>query len=136
MRRSEAVKMRQIIEQAAQSLTDELALDTVCLHPLWASGAGYEAGFKVRYSNVLYKCLTAHTAQDDWTPDVAHSLWAQIREAHRGVSGDPIPYDGNMALTTGLYYAQEGVVYRCIRDTGTPVYACLADLVGLYVEKQ
>lgn len=32
------------------------------------------------------------------------------------------------------YPAQNGVVYRCIRDTVNPVYNDLADLVGLYVE--
>lgn len=38
-----------------------------------------------------------------------------------------------MALTAGLYYVQEWVVYLCIRGTVNPVYNALADLVGLYV---
>lgn len=78
MKRSNILKLRQIIEQAAQSLPDELATDTVCLYPLWANETGYEVGFKVRYNNLLYKCLTAHTAQADWTPDVSYSLWAKV----------------------------------------------------------
>ena len=40
-----------------------------------------------------------------------------------------------MALVSGLYYTQDGVWYRCIRDTGNPVYHRLEELVGLYVEK-
>ena len=39
-----------------------------------------------------------------------------------------------MALEQGKYYIQDGVVYRCIRDTGNPVHHALADLVGVYVE--
>ena len=39
-----------------------------------------------------------------------------------------------MALISGKYYVQDGVTYRCTRDTVNPVYAALKDLVGLYVE--
>lgn len=62
-------------------------------------------------------------------------FWAVVDEEHAGTASDPIPYDGNMALVNGLYYTQDGVVYKCTRDTGTPVYAPLRDLVGLYVEE-
>ena len=54
--------------------------------------------------------------------------------AHSGTQDDPIPYNGNMALTEGLYYTQSGVTYLCNRSTGQPVYNALAELVGLYVE--
>lgn len=47
---------------------------------------------------------------------------------------DPIPYNGNMALESGKYYSQNGLVYLCTRDTVNPVYNALADLVGMYVE--
>jgi hypothetical protein len=40
-----------------------------------------------------------------------------------------------MALTAGLYYIQNSVIYHCIRDTVNPVYNPLAELVGLYVEE-
>lgn len=43
-------------------------------------------------------------------------------------------FDGNMELTAGLYYTQDGVTYLCNRNTGQPVYNSLAELVGLYVE--
>lgn len=68
-----------------------------------------------------------------WEPENAPSLWEEICESHSGTADDPIPYSGNMPLTAGLYYVQEWVVYRCIRDTINPVYNALADLVGLYV---
>lgn len=78
MTKDEAIRLRRIIEQAAQSLDDKTALEVVYLHPNWSVGASYEVGSKVRYQGVLYRCLTVHTAQDGWTPDVAPSLWAKV----------------------------------------------------------
>ena len=78
MTRDRAEQIRTIIEAAAQSLPDETALEVVTLHPEWKSGTGYTVGFKVQYGGVLYRCLTAHTAQDEWTPDVSPSLWARV----------------------------------------------------------
>ena len=72
----------------------------------------------------------------DWVPGVGtESIYTHIDETHDGTQYDPIPYDGNMALTSGLYYVQDWVVYQCTRDTGNPVYHALNELAGLYVEK-
>ena len=38
----------------------------------------YKVGNKVRYSELLYKCIQEHTSQDDWTPDVTQALWVQV----------------------------------------------------------
>ena len=74
----EARSMRAFIEQAAQSLDDAAALQAVCLHPHWAAGQVYAAGYKVQRGGALYRCLQGHTAQADWTPDAAPSLWAKV----------------------------------------------------------
>lgn len=73
-----ARKLRKVIELAAQYLPDETASEAVCLHPTWAAGTEYAVGFKVQHNGILYKCLIAHAAQDDWGPDVAPSLWAKV----------------------------------------------------------
>ena len=65
----------------------------------------------------------------------AAALYVRVDEAHVGTLADPIPYEGNMALTAGLYYTQDGVTYLCTRDTGIAVYNALSELVGLYVEE-
>lgn len=78
MKRSEILKLRAIIETAAQTLPTETALEAVCLHPVWTSGKEYAAGYKVQYNGVLYRCMTAHTAQEAWTPDVSPSLWSKV----------------------------------------------------------
>jgi hypothetical protein len=130
-----ARKMRPIIEQAAQSLDDATALTAISLYPAWNPGATYSKGHKVQSGGKLWRCIQAHTSQIGWEPENVSSLWEQINENHAGTQDDPIPYEGNMALESGKHYVQNGVIYRCIRDTVNPVYNALADLVGLYVEE-
>lgn len=93
-------------------------------------------GFKFRYGDKLYKTKQAgYTFVAHYPPSVGtESLYEEVNETHDGTIDDPIPYSGNMALTAGLYYMQDGEIYRCTRDTGIPVYNALADLVGLYVD--
>ena len=62
------------------------------------------------------------------------ALYTVIDVAHSGTQDDPIPYNGNMALQSGKYYIENNILYLCNRDTATPVYNALAELVGLYVE--
>ena len=116
------------------AVDDQTALRMMEYYPEWESGQHYANGYKVQYQGKLYKVITEHTSQADWTPDVAVTLFTRIDEVHDGSKYDPIPYDGNMALVSGLYYTQDNVLYLCNRDTGTPVYHALAELVGVYVE--
>lgn len=78
MRQSKLNKLRELIERAAASLTDTEALDGVELFPHWATDTAYEVGDRVSYDGTLYKCLTAHTSQESWTPDVSPSLWVRV----------------------------------------------------------
>lgn len=134
MTTKEAKNLRSIIETASQSLDDQTALQAICLHPEWQVGLLYPAGHKVQRIGRLWKCRQEHTSQEDWVPEVAAALWEEICEAHTGTLEDPIPYNGNMELTEGLYYIEYDVVYLCIRSSVQPVYHELKALVGLYVE--
>lgn len=71
---------RLLIAQQINSITvdDNTALRMVEFYPEWTTGTEYAAGFKVQRGGKLYKCLTAHTSQSDWTPDAAPSLWAKV----------------------------------------------------------
>ena len=126
-----------LIPQQINTLTvdDNTALRMLAFYPEWAADTAYTVGYKVRRNGKLWRVVQAHTAQVGWEPDNAASLWEQINETHAGTMDDPIPYSGNMALTNGLYYMQDWVIYKCTRDTGNPVYHALSELVGLYVEK-
>lgn len=133
MTRDRAERIREIIEAAAQSLSDETALEVITLHPDWKAGTEYTVGFKVQRNGKLWRVLQPHTSQTGWEPENAASLWEQINETHAGTLDDPIPYDGNMALESGKHYIQDGVIYLCTRDTEIPVYSSLEAMTGIYV---
>ena len=77
---TESEVARLIIAQQINSLAvdDNTALRMREFYPEWTTDTDYAAGFKVQYNGTLYKCLTAHTSQPDWTPDAAPSLWAKV----------------------------------------------------------
>jgi hypothetical protein len=61
-----------------QTLPDEQALEVPSVFPVFQVGVNYEVGFKLRYKDILYKVLQAHTSQADWTPDVTPALWTVV----------------------------------------------------------
>ena len=134
---TESEVSRMLIAQQINTLTvdDNTALRMKEFYPEWAADTEYTAEYKVQRNGKLWRCIQAHTSQAGWEPENAASLWTEICESHAGTLEDPIPYSGNMALESGKYYMQDGKVYRCIRDTGNPVYNALSELVGLYVEE-
>ena len=134
---TESEVSRMLIAQQINTLTadDNTALRMTEFYPEWAADTEYTIGYKVQRNGKLWRALQAHTSQAGWEPENAASLWTEICESHAGTLDDPIPYSGNMALESGKYYMQDGKIYRCIRDTGNPVYNALSELVGLYVEE-
>jgi hypothetical protein len=74
-----ARKLRPYIEKAAMSLSDEDALEAIDLYPIWSgNGVEYKVDDRVRYEQILYKVLIAHTSQEGWTPISAPSLFAKV----------------------------------------------------------
>lgn len=73
-----ARRLRAAIEVAAESYDDATAAEYPELYHTWDPTAAYSIDTRVRYQNALYKCLQAHTAQTDWTPTTAPSLWAKV----------------------------------------------------------
>ena len=78
MTKSEAKAFISALVTLREKATDEQALAVPALYPAWRSGVDYAVGIRVLYNGTLYKVLTAHTSQDDWTPDVAPSLFAKV----------------------------------------------------------
>lgn len=77
MTRGKAKTLRNLIEQLSITLDDATALTGVELFPPWKLIA-YSVGDRVQYNGTLYKCVQAHTAQSDWTPDVTPALWVVV----------------------------------------------------------
>lgn len=60
------------------SAADEQALKASALYPKWKVGTAYQKDERVLYNDILYKVLTDHTSQADWSPDAAPSLFAKV----------------------------------------------------------
>lgn len=78
MTRQEAENFVQSIVKLRESAADEQALEAVAAYPTWQANKSYAVNDRIRYNDILYKVLQAHTSQDDWTPDAAVSLFAKV----------------------------------------------------------
>ena len=135
----QAESIREAMDAAGAVLTDEQALGCKAIYKQWKDLMGTEVdkGFRFLHGKDLYRTeQPKYTFEKHRIPGSTgtESLFSRIDEAHAGTFEDPIPYEGNMALEQGLYYIQNGAVYRCTISTGNPIYHPLRDLVGLYVE--
>lgn len=66
------------LEAVTDTLSDADALKYNLLFEEWNKAASYDTDDRVRHYGVLYKCLQGHTAQEDWAPSAAPSLWAEV----------------------------------------------------------
>lgn len=128
-------KVKTMMLPQIEQFTDEQALNVVELYPTWIGKMGKQVnvGERLYYDTYLWKVMQSHTVQDDWTPDVATSLFTKVtRDA--GTIDNPIEFSLNMELIEGKYYVEDGVEYLCTRSLAQSVWH-LADLVGQYVEE-
>lgn len=107
-----AIKLRPFIEKASIALDDSDALEAIQLFPLWNDSASYEVGDRVRFQNVLYKCLQAHIAQPTWTPIAAQSLWAKVLIPDPDIIPEWEQPDSTNAYQIGDKVRFEGKVYE------------------------
>lgn len=84
MTRKRAKAIATAIVDLRTVITDEQALTVPVLYPTWTEGVEYKAGERVMYNDTMYRVLTAHTSQGDWTPDVAVSLFAKVLTSDTG----------------------------------------------------
>lgn len=96
------------LKPVLEKLDDEMALEFKTLYSEWIIGRVYTVGKRVRYKDILYKCLTEHLSQIDWAPDVSPSLWAEVLVSETGeilewkqpdstnpyMSGDKVTHNG------------------------------------------
>lgn len=72
-----ARRLRQKLDLATSYLDDDQAESVTELFPQWESGTAYEVGDRRQYEGLLYRCVQAHTSQDDWTPPQVPALWVR-----------------------------------------------------------
>ena len=114
MTRFKARRYREAIETGSQSLSDETALEVKGLFPSWNASASYETGRRVRYEGVLYRCLQPHTAQNDWPPASAPSLWAKVLIPDENVVPDWEQPDSTNPYQIGDIVRHNGKVWESI----------------------
>lgn len=137
-----ALQLRPVMEQAAQSLEDSVALTAVELFPQWKAlvkeGRKVLKSFRFQHDGKLYRTeQPEYIFVEYYIPGTAgtESLFSTVDQDHAGTLEDPIPYERNMEIYEGLYYSQNGVIYLCIRSSGQPLYHDLSALIGSYVEE-
>ena len=77
----------------------------------WTTSTSYVIGDLRSYDGILYKCLQAHTSQDDWTPDISSSLWkslsineSSIQEWSQPISSSDVYNTGDEVMYNGVHY--------------------------------
>ena len=117
-------------------LTPSEALQAKDRYPEWIAGITVKVGERYLSDDILWECIQAHTTQDNWKPSMATaSLWKVVDEEHKGTIDDPIVYIPPMEIFKDKYYIQNGIKYKCTRNSEQPLTHDLSALVGLYVEK-
>lgn len=142
--RKRSLTPNEVFELLAKSLVNTVSIDDQTslrmknYYPAFEELEGQEVdtGFKLTYKGYLWRVRQKHTVQSIYPPSVDTSaLYERINETNTGTQDDPIPYDQTMEVFHGLYYSYDGVLYKCIRDSGLPLYAAPGDLIGNYFEK-
>lgn len=127
MEQAEAI--REAMDVAGASLTDEQALTCVRLYRAWEIGRMYAVDDFLTYGMngvgdpQLYKVAQAHTSQADWTPeavpalyvpvgltDEGYPVWSKPTGAHDAYNtGDIVDYNGELyeSLINGNVYSPE-----------------------------
>jgi len=78
MTRNKAKKFIESLVSLRGSATDEQAIEAQAVYPMWKEDVVYSVDERILYNDILYKVITAHTSQDDWTPDASSSLFAKV----------------------------------------------------------
>lgn len=117
MTRDEATAIVEALVTLRESATDEQALLAPILYPKWKDGVSYELDYRVLYNDILYKVITAHTSQADWTPDVSPSLFAKVLIVDPDVIPEWEQPDSTNAYMTGDRVTHNGSVWISLVDS-------------------
>lgn len=115
-------------------MTVEQSLELAGYFPEWEEGKEMPIGYKVSYDGSLFVVIQEHTSQADWKPREAKSLFKVVQVESEGTEDDVIQWEQGMVLEEGKFYIDNGVKYKCVRDSGNALWYSLDVLVGNYVE--
>ena len=115
-------QMRKVLQLFAATLPDEQALEVATIYDPWKVGKDYAVGDFLTYGAnsvgdpQLYKVILAHSAQADWTPDTATSLYVAIGLDDSGYPVWSQPTGAHDAYNTGDIVNYNGTLYKSLID--------------------
>ncbi len=118
----QAEAIREAIDFASATLTDEQALICVRLYRPWEVGKNYALNEFLTYGMnkvgdpQLYKVAQAHTAQSDWTPDATPALYVAVGLDDEGYPVWAQPTGAHDAYNKGDIVNYNGVLYESLID--------------------
>lgn len=120
-----ARELRQAMLFFTRTLTDEQALIVPTVYPEWAAGVEYGVGDIVKFGTktdgapALYRCVLAHTSQEDWRPDLDTSLFSPISFSPSGYPEWQQPTGAHDAYNKGDIVSYKEQLYRSLIDGNT-----------------
>lgn len=114
--------LRQIIQSAikyARQIADDTeALNVKFLYKEFDKQIGrtVAVGEYIQYNDKLYKVLQAHTVQEQWAPDAAPSLFAEVLTNPDGTPEEWRQPDSTNAYMKGDKVKFEGKIYQSLID--------------------
>ena len=117
-----AEQLRRALQMFSTGLTEEQAMEVVAVFDPWKVGMTYAVGDYLTYGvngvgdPQLYKVAQAHTAQADWTPDKAVSLYVAIGLDDSGYPVWSQPTGAHDAYNNGDIVNYNGTLYESVID--------------------
>ena len=110
-------ELNKIGKMFAKQITDDaIALELQSFYDKWEIGHYYNVGEYITYNEVLYKILNSHTSQENWTPDVTPSLYANILTSINGTPLDWVQPDSTNPYMIGDKVIYNGNIYESTID--------------------
>lgn len=118
----QAYAIREAMDKAGATLTDELALECVRLYRPYEIGKAYKKDEFFTYGTngvgdpQLYKVVKDHTSQADWLPDKERSLYTPIGLDDEGYPVWSQPTGAHDAYNKGDIVNYNGTLYQSLID--------------------
>lgn len=116
MKLSKILKLRRVIEQAAESLDDATAVSAAELFQGWKPGKEYVAGDRFQHDGILYKVLQGHISQADWLPENTPSLYARVLIPDPSVIPEWVQPDSTNPYMKGDKVTHNGKTWESLVD--------------------
>lgn len=117
-----AEQFRKALQMFAMSLSDDQAMEVATVFDPWVVGKTYAVGDFVTHGEnsvgdpQLYKVVSKHTSQADWTPDATPSLYDAIGLDDSGYPVWSQPTGAHDAYNTGDIVNYNGTMYQSLID--------------------